>query len=154
MAGGITVQIDGGEIEREIFRLTASIEFINVESTSLIEREKNLGIKIAKKNIQQYVYARPQEASSHYTRTENLLNAVRAGIIHSAGAIAGGQVYITRQMPNFKRVYYPVFVEHGHDAGAPYEGRGYWAATTAELVAGLHAKVAISAKTVARRMVQ
>src|SRR2546430_3918422 len=135
MAAGITVQIDG-EVEREIHRLTASLVFTDVEIAALVEEELQQGKQVARKNIQEFVYARAQGPRTRYKRTFKLLNSVRSGTIRRAGAIAAGQIYISREP--FTRVYYPVFVEYGFEAGAPYEGRGYWAATIAELNAGFH----------------
>jgi len=62
--------------------------------------------------------------------------------------VAAGQVYISRD--RFHRVYYPIFVEYGHEAGAPYEGRGYWAVTIAELRASTARKTVVAGRIVAR----
>lgn len=152
MAAGITVQIDGGEVEREIFRLTAAVRLADVALSDLVEDEIDHGKQVARKNIQHYVYARSQGPTTSYQRTYKLLNSVRGGLTRVAGAVKSGRVYISREP--FTRVYYPVFVEYGYEAGAPYEGRAYWAATIAELRAGIHMKTNLVGNAVARRMVK
>lgn len=152
MAAGISVWIDELEIEKEISRLVASVHFADATLKTLVAREMQEGVSLARKNIQRLVYDVPQGPHNRYRRTHDLLNSPRSGIIKKTGAVAAGQVYITRQMPNFKRIYYPVFVEHGFAAGAPYEGRGYWAATVAMLHAGIHTKAALAGRAVVRRM--
>lgn len=152
MPAGISVWIDEREVEKTIYRMTAGVALANKATAVLIEEELEQGRRIAKENIEHFVYARPQGPNTHYKRTFDLLNSVRSGTISRAGAIAAGQVFITRQMPNFKRVYYPVYVEHGFEAGAPYEGRGYWAATVAMLHARIPFKVEAMGKVVASEM--
>lgn len=152
MAAGISVWYDEKETERIIHRLTAGVSLVNRATAVLIAEEMEEGKRIAKENIEHFVYAREQGPNTTYQRTFDLLNSVRSGTIERAGAVAAGQVYITRTMPNFKRAYYPVYVEHGFDAGAPYEGRGYWAATIAMLNARIPFKVEAMAKTVIREI--
>src|SRR6185369_11702173 len=128
---GTTVEIDG--IERTITRLTARVTLTDVAVTELVDDELDHGENVARRNIQEYVYARPQGANTRYVRTMTLLNSVKSGRIRRGGATAAGQVYISRE--KFKRVYYPPFVEWGDEVGAPYEGRHYWEKTVAELKA-------------------
>lgn len=148
MAGGITVQINGGELERTIHRLTTRVVLADVAVNELVEEELKHGENIARKNIQQYVYAIPQGSNTRYKRTYDLLNSVKSGKIRSKGAIASGELYISRE--KFHRVYYPVFVEHGRDAGAPYEGRHFWAVTIAELRSDTTRKAIIAGRRIAK----
>ena len=145
---GIDIYDIEKDIDRTIYRLTARIPLADAVLNGLVDEELEYGRNLTKKNIQQYVYALPQGANTRYKRTYNLLNAVTAGKIRSGGSVVSGQVYITRE--KFHRVYYPVFVEHGEDAGAPYEGRHFWAITVAQLKIDARKKAIMAGRVVAR----
>lgn len=145
---GITITDPETDIERTIYRLTTRLALADAAVKGLVDDELHHGETVARRNIQQYVYAVPQGPNTHYKRTYDLLNSVRSGVIHSQGAVAAGQVYISRAA--FHRVYYPVFVDQGYDAGAPYEGRHFWGVTIAELRMDTRKKAIAAGKMIAR----
>jgi hypothetical protein len=148
MALGITVYDMEVDTERVISRLTTRVAIADVGTRVLIDESLAAGERIAKTNILKHVYAMPQGPNTRYKRTLKLLRGVKSGTIASKGAIAAGQVYISKD--EFDRVYYPIYAEYGSEAGAPYAGRYYWAATIAELKVKARSDAILLGKTIAR----
>jgi hypothetical protein len=148
MSLGITVYDMEADTERVISRLAARVAIADVGTKVLIEESLVAGKRVATSNILRHVYAMPQGPNTRYKRTFKLLRAVKSGTISTNGAIAAGQVYISRE--EFDRVYYPVYAEYGSEAGAPYSGRYYWAVTVAELRVKARTDAILLGKTIAR----